>query len=52
MAEEKKGNGYNLKYLTEPFRFCILPIAEVNALTYCENTFKKVSLMREVDCKH
>lgn len=52
MREEKLKNGFYLKLVAEPYRYCLFPFSEINAMNYCDNTFKKISDSRALICKN
>lgn len=52
MVEERRKKGTLTKFITSPYRFCLYPYSEINAMTFCDNTFKKVSNTRAMECKH
>lgn len=43
--------GYPIKYITEPYRFCIFPILKINQIENCQ-TFKRQSSSRYQECAH
>jgi len=50
--EEKLKNGYYLKRVTDPNRFCQFPNSKVSFLEYCHSTFSKVSNERVNECNN
>jgi hypothetical protein len=35
MVAEKRKEGKLTKYIDKPYRFCIFPYSEINAMTFC-----------------
>lgn len=49
---KKRSKGEIAKFYDKPWRFCVFPYFEINAMTYCDENYLKISAERMTQCKH
>lgn len=50
-SDERKKIGKLVKYIVEPYRFCVFPVSVMNGMRFCDEAYMKIKPNGAQKCK-